>query len=132
MNSGNRPGYNNIMAGINLHQWDCDPSVRTMLYSWYQSSLGSSDGHICDGSGYCITTPANVKWSLHLIAFHHGNYTSQRLTFVDSLTHPGFYAIKNVHGKCLSVKGNTNETGAPIWADDCNPLKAGQRWKWHN
>jgi len=132
LNSGGRPGYNNIRSGINLRQWDCDPSVQTMLYSWNQSTLGSSDRHICDGSGYCITTPGNVNWSHPLIAFIHRNLTSQRFTFVDSLTLPGFYVIKNEHGKCLSVKGNTNQTGAQIWAATCNPSEAGQRWKWHN
>ena len=131
LNSGNRPGYNRIHSGINLHQWDCHPSVHTMLYSWNQSNLGSSDRHICDGSKYCITTPGNVKSSQPLIVFFHANQKSQKFTFVDSLTHPGFYVIKNDHGKCLSVQGNTNKTGAQIWADDCKPSKAGQRWKWH-
>jgi len=103
-----------------------------MLWSWNQTTLGSKDRHICDGSKYCITTPSNVAWSHRLIAFHHGDQKSQRFTFSDSLTHPGFYTIKNDHGKCLSVKGNTNQTGAQIWANNCDPTEAGQRWKWHN
>ena len=131
LNSGDRPGYNNIHFGIHLHQWDCDPSVHTMLWSWNQSTLGSRDRHICDGSKYCVTTPGNVKWSHYLIAFNHGNQKSQKFTFIDSLTHPGFYVIKNDHGKCISVQGNTNKTRAQIWAGDCNPLKTGQRWTWH-
>jgi len=132
MNSGNSPGCNNIHAGINLHQWDCNSSVHTMLYSWNQSTLGSRGRHICDGSGYCVATPGNVDWSHPLIAFSHEDEKGQRFTFVDSLTHPGFYIIKNDHGKCLSVEENMNRTGARIWAEDCNPSKAAQRWKWHN
>jgi len=132
LNSGNHPGHNNINAGINLRQWDCDPSVNTMLYSWNQSNLGSKDRHICDGSGYCVNTPGNKNWSHPLTAFYHKNQTSQKFTFIDSLTHPGFYTIKNDYGKCISVKGNTNKTRAQIWADICNPSEAGQLWKWHN
>ena len=77
------------------------------------------------------STP-NVAYSIHLLGYYHKNEQGQKFTFVDSLTHPGFYVIKNDHGKCLSVKGNTNQTGAEIWADDCNPSEAGQRWKWHD
>jgi len=132
LNSGDRPGYNNIYYGIDLHQWDCNPSVHTMLWSWNQFSLGSSDRHICDGSGYCVATPGDLDEIVPLIAFNHGNKKGQRFTFVDLLTQrPGFYIIKNDHGMCLSVEGNTNKTGAQIWADRCNPLKAGQLWKWH-
>ena len=131
MNSGNSPGYNNIHSGIYLHQWDCNSSVHTMLYSWNQSTLGSRDRHICDGSGYCVTTPGNGNLSHPQVAFVHGNQKSQRFTFVDSLTHPGFYVVKNDYGKCLTVEKNSNKTKAYIWADNCNPSKAGQRWKWH-
>ena len=59
LNSGDRPGYNNLFSGINLHQWDCDPSVHTMSYSW-----NSNERHICDGSGYCVTSPGNVNYHL--------------------------------------------------------------------
>ena len=37
---------------------------------------------------------------------------------IDSLTHPGFYVIKNGNGKFVSVKGNTNENVAQIWANE--------------
>ncbi len=132
LNSGDRPGYNNIHFGIHLHQWDCDPSVHTMLWSWNQNTLGGKERHICDGSGYCVASPGNVNWSNRLVAFFPTNERGQKFTFVDSPIHPGFYVIKNDYGKCLSVEGNANKTGAKIWANDCNPSEAGQRWKWHS
>ena len=131
LNSGNNPGHHNIMHNIFLHQWDCDPSVHTLLWSWNQTSLGSKDRHLCDRSEFCIETRYNGNWSDHLNVYYHQNLESQRFTFVDSLTHPGFYAIKNDYGKCLSVKGNTNQNGSEIWANECNPSEAGQRWKWN-
>jgi len=69
---------------------------------------------------------------MHIIAFRHENEQGQRFNFIDSSTHPGFYTIKNDHGKCLSVKDNTNKTGAHIWVNDCNPSEMGQHWKWRN
>jgi len=92
--------------------------------------LGSRDRHICDADGFCAATPGNSVLSKPLVAFYHKNEDAQKFTFVDLLAHPGFYVIKNDHRKCLAVKGNTNQNGAEIWADDCNPIEAGQRWKW--
>jgi len=132
INSGDKPGHHDIMKGIFLYQLDCDKTVDTMLWSWNQSILGSRDRHICDGDGFCITTAGDSNGNHHLIVYYHSNGHAQKFSFVNSTTHPGFYVIKNDHGKCLSVKGSTNQTGAEIWADDCNPSEAGQRWKWDN
>jgi len=132
LNSGDKPGFQDISSGIFLYQWDCNSSVDTMLWSWDQSILGSRDRHLCDANTFCVTTPSNVAWSYHLYAYYHDNMESQRFSFIDSSSHPGFYVVKNDFGKCLSVQGNTNKTGAEIWADDCNPSEAGQRWKWQN
>jgi len=117
----------NIHAGINLHQWDCNTTIHTMLWAWNQSTLGSRDRHICDGGKYCAASPSNVNWNHYLIAYYYTDQEGQRFTFLDSLTYPGFYIIKNDHGKCLSVPANTKRTGAEIWVDDFNPSKAGQR-----
>jgi len=115
-----------------LYQCDCDPSHNGMLWSWNQVSLNSRDRHICDFIGKCVASPGNTYFEYQLIRHHHLDEEGQRFNFVDSLTHPGFYIIKNDHGKCLSVKGNTNRIGAEVLASDCNPLEAGQRWKWIN
>ncbi len=120
-------GVDHIHAGINLHQWDCNTTIHTMLWAWNQSTLGSRDRHICDGGKYCAASPSNVNWNHYLIAYYYTDQESQRFTFLDSLTYPGFYIIKNDHGKCLSVPANTKRTGAEIWVDDFNPSKAGQR-----
>ena len=113
-----------------LYQWNCNPSNDEMLWSWNQVSLGSKDRHICNGKGLCVASHSNVNWSIHLLVYHHSDEHGQRFSFADSPTHSGFYVIKNDHGKCLSVKGNTTLTGAQIWAEVCNPLEVGQRWKW--
>ncbi len=115
-----------------MYQWDCDPSNIKMLWSWNQVSLGSNDRHLCNGGGFCAASNANFDGSIHLLVFYHLNEQGQRFSFVDSPTHPGFYAIRNDYGKCLSVEGNTNKTKAPVWVHDCNSSEAGQRWKWHN
>jgi len=103
-----------------------------MLWNWNELSLGSRDRHICNGHGMCVATPFNSANNGLQIAFYHKDENAQRFDLDDSPSHPGFYTIKNDYGKCLSVKGNTNKTGAQIWTNYCNPSKAGQRWKWRN
>ncbi len=103
-----------------------------MLWSWNQSNFGSGDRHLCDGDVFCVTTPENGNWSYILHAYYPIGMESQKFSFFDSPTYPGFYVVKNDFGKCLSVKGNTNKTGARIMADDCKPSEAGQNWKWLN
>jgi len=115
-----------------VYQFDCDQSNNGMLWSWNQISFGSSDRHICNAHGKCLASVDNRNWSMHLIAFTHRNEQGQKFNFVDSSDHPGFYIIKNDHGKCLSVNGNTNKNGAHIWVNDCNPSEMGQHWKWRN
>jgi len=116
-----------------MHQWNCERiKDEDMLWSWNETSLKSGDRHICSGHGWCIASTSNAAYSIHLIGYYHENEQGQKFNFVDSMTHPGFYIIKNDHGKCISVKGNTNHSGGEIWADNCNPSKAGQNWKWHN
>jgi len=56
---------------------------------------------------------------------------NKRFYFLDSLTHPGFYVIKDEFGKCVGVPENTDKDGAEIWACYCNSSDAGQRWQWH-
>ena len=116
-----------------MRQWDCDlKKDKAMLWSWNETTLGSKDRHICNGLHQCVASLSNVDWSNHLIVWKHSNAEGQRFNFVGSRTHPGFYAVKNDHGMCLSVKGNTNRNGAEIWADECKSSEAGQRWKWHH
>jgi len=95
-------------------------------------SLGSRDRHICNGHGMCVATPYNSADNSLQIAYFHYDEHAQRFNLFDSLTHPGFYDIKNDHEKCLSVQGNTNQNGAQIWSNECNPSEEGQLWKWHN
>ena len=116
-----------------MRQWDCGQKKdKSMLWSWNETTLGSKDRHICNGFHQCVASIEDVDGSNHLIVWKHNHAQSQRFEFVDSLGHPGFYAVKNDHGKCLSVKGNTNKIGSEIWAYDCKPSEAGQRWKWHH
>ncbi len=78
----------------------------------------------------CVATPGDFAHNTLQIAFTHFDEKAQRFKLSNSLGHPGFYVIKNDHGKCLSVKENSNQTGAQIWSNDCNSSEAGQRWKW--
>ena len=121
-----------IHDGLGLQQSDCNSKEITMLWSWNEVSLGSRDRHICNGRGRCIATPFNSADNALQIVYYHLGEHAQRFNLLDLLAHPGFYVIKNDYGKCLSVNGNTNQTGAQIWTRDCNPLEAGQRWKWRN
>lgn len=98
-----------------------------------KNSLGSRGRHICNGRGMCVATISNLEWSMHILTYYHTNEHGQRFTVSDLLSHPGFYVIQNDYGLCLSVDGDTNQTGAPIWVNHCNPAnpsQAGQRWKW--
>ena len=115
-----------------VQQSNCNPNDKTMLWSWNEVSLSSRDRHICNGHGKCVATPNNYANNALQIATFHYDQHGQRFNLLDSLAYPGFFVIKNDHGKCLSVQGNTNQTGAQIWSNDCNPSEAGQRWKWRN
>ena len=115
-----------------MYQWNCNRiKDEGMLWSWNENSLGSGDRHICNGRGKCVASHSDVAYKIHLFGSYHKNERGQRFTFVDSPAHPGFWYIKNDHGKCFSIEGNSNETEAQIWANDCDPSEAGQRWKWH-
>ena len=103
-----------------------------MLFSWNQVSLGSKDRHLCHGKGFCAASSGNVKESIHLSTWYPLDEHGQRFLFSYLLAYPGFYEIKNDHGKCLSVNENTNQSGAQIWVNDCNSSEEGQRWKWRN
>jgi len=124
--SGKPPGS----SGLYQYQWDCNPSKHGMLWSWNQISLGSRDRHICNGGGVCIASQSNWDRNIHLLVHQHSDEDAQRFYFSESLTHPGFYIIQNDYGRCLSVGGNTNQSGAKIMIEGCNPSEAGQRWKW--
>ena len=95
-------------------------------------SLGSRDRHICNGHGKCVATPYNSADNALQIAYAHWDEHAQKFNLLDLSARPGFFVIKNDFGKCISVKGNTNQTGAQIWSNDCNPSEAGQLWKWRN
>ena len=120
-----------IVSGWSLKQldWDSKNDERIMLWSWNDTSLGSQYRHICTVYHQSVVHEANKN--AHLIAKTQLADVWQMFRFVkiDSLAHPGFYLIKNEYEKCVSVKGNTNQTGAEIWNNDCNPSEAGQRWK---
>jgi len=91
--------------------------------------FGCKDLHICNGDHECVEY---FNWSDQLQTMKHTDRGSQKFNFVDSPDHPGFYFIKNEQGKCVSVKGNTNQTGAEILTSDCKSSETGQRWKWHH
>ena len=117
------------IGGWGMEQLDCDRKKdesesdrKKMLWSWNETSLGSMDKHLCNYYHRCVACDK----------FAAEGTPSQKFNFVDSKTHPGFYSIMNEHsGKCLAVKGNTNEFGAEIWVDNCKSSDAGQRWKWY-
>ena len=100
--------------------------------SWNEVSLGSRDRLICNGHGVCVSSPYNSADNTIQITYHHLDENGQKFYLDDSLSHPGFHIIKNDNGKCLSVQGNTNQTGAEIWSNDCNSSEMGQHWKWRN
>jgi len=118
--------------GYNLLQWDCNHHEKGMLWSWNESSLGSGDRHLCNAHGKCAASRANSPSNVDIFQWEHLEEAGQRFYFLDSLAHPGFYLIRNDHGKCMAVPGNTDRNGAEIHARDCNVSEAGQHWKWNS
>ncbi len=105
--------------------------------------MGSGDRHLCNGFGNCATSKKTINvlenngtlnWNqMGWVPLTERNYSddeSQRFYFLDSLTYPGFYVIKDEFGKCISVPENLDRDGAKIWASYCNSSEAGQLWKW--
>ncbi len=118
-------------VGIRMHQIDCNTTNNeAMLWSWNETSMGSRDRHICNGMGQCAASGSNEYRNNHLITWDYYDEHGQRFSLVESKTFPGFYTIKNDHGKCLSVPENKDRDGAEIWVSDCNHSEAGQLWKW--
>jgi len=126
--SGDSPS----IGGILMHQWDCNSvkDIKRASWSWNEVSLGSRDRHICNGEGMCVATEGNGNYGGHQVAYYHLDEEGQRFQLDDSLAHPGFFVIENDYGKCLSVPENKDRNGAQIFVSDCNPIEAGQRWKW--
>ena len=72
---------------------------------------------------------ANLVNSLGKCATVRENVAGQKFTFVaGSSARPGFYLVKNDHGKCLNV--TEDHKGAAIGVSDCNDTIPGQLWKW--
>jgi len=124
-----------------MHQGDCDGKrdSKGMLWSWNDTFLGSRDRLICNGNHRCVACAgcpiSPLDWSKPSVQLGTERYFdkgAQRFNFVNLLDHPGFYFIMNEKGKCVSVKENTNKTGAILWFYHCDPSAAGQRWKWHH
>jgi len=130
--------------GYKLHQWDTHASNSIAnIWSWNEASLGSGDRHLCNGFGKCvgswkIKVLANngtlnwdqMGWEL-LKQWNYENVDRQRFHFHHSLTHLGFYVIKDEFGKCIGIPENTSRNGAEIRACYCNSSEVSQRWKWH-
>ena len=116
--------------GAYLRQWDCYPNQKGQMWSWNQATLGSADRHLCNGHGRCAASICDSPSNGPLIQWDHFDQEGQRYYFIDSPIHPGFYLIKNDHGKCISVFENAYWNGAYILVGDCNATLAGQNWKW--
>ena len=121
------------MNGFPIIQWDCNHGQKGMLWSWNATSLGSGNRHLCNGHGKCAASPHNSPSNGVLIQWDHVDQEGQRYRFFESSSRPGFYLIKNDHGKCLSVvDGNKKGNGQHIGTNDCNSSEEGQNWKWKN
>ena len=113
------------------------------VWSYNETSLGSGDRHLCDNLGKCVTSKntnvlannGTLNWEqmgwAHLKLLNYSDVEDQRFYFIDSLTYPGFYVIKDEFGKCISVPENMDRDGAEIWASYCNSSEAGQLWQWY-
>ena len=118
-------------------------SSKENIWSYNAPSLGSGNRHLCNGFGKCATSvktnvlanKGTLNWDqIGWNKIKHWNPSdeeSQKFYFLDSLTHPGFYVIKDAFGKCIGVPENTDKNGAEIRACYCNSSEATQRWKWH-
>jgi len=130
--------------GWTLIQWDTRGSYSEgNIWSWNETSLGSEDRHLCNGFGKCAT-PSNTNvlksngtlswdemgWAV-LKQMDPSDEASQRFYFLNSLTHPGFYVIKDEFEKCVGIPNDSDKNGAEIRALYCNPSDASQRWQWH-
>ena len=123
--------FHNI--GHNLIQWDCNQHEKGQLWSWNETSLSSGDRHLCNGHGKCAASRENSPSNVDLIQWDHVDEEGQRYHFVESLSRPGFYLIKNDHGKCLSsAPENKKDNKIIIYTNDCNSSEGGQNWKWKN
>ncbi len=113
------------------------------VWSYNETSLGSGDRHLCDNLGKCVTSKktnvlennGTLNWEqmgwAHLKLLNYSDVEDQRFYFIDSLTYPGFYVIKDEFGKCISVPEKMDRDGAEIWATNCNASEAGQLWQWY-
>ena len=111
-----------------LIQWDCNQHEKGMLWSWNETSLGSGNRNLCNGHGKCAASPKNSPFNMVLIQWDKTDEAGHKFTFLGSSARPGFYLVKNDHGKCLDVA--ENHKGAAIGVSNCNDTKAGQLWKW--
>ena len=91
------------MSGMFLLQWDCYPNQKGQIWSWNQASLGSADRHLCNGHGKCAASIYDSPLNGLIIQWDPLDQEGQRYYFIDSPIRPGFYLIKNDHGKCISV-----------------------------
>ena len=131
-------------AGWSLIQWDTRGSnSKGNVWSWNEASLGSGDRHLCNGFGKCVASwktdvlenNGTLNWDqmgwVLLKQWDYSDEENQRFYFLDSLTHPGFYVIKDEFGKCIGVPENADKNGSEIRTCYCNSSEAGQRWQWH-
>ena len=131
--------------GSSLSQWGSyDSNHSGHVWSYNEPSLGSGDRHLCNGIGKCVTSRktdvlennGTLNWDqmgwVKLEQWNYSDNESQRFDFLDSLTHPGFYVIKDEFGKCISVPNNLDRDGTEIWASHCNSSEGSQLWHWYN
>lgn len=116
------------LSGYYLHQGQADYTS----WSWNEVSLGSGDRHLCNNYGKCATSYRRVRPGepSYIIQEDPKDIEGQRFYFLELVSHPGFFIIKEEFGKCLGIDGNTDRVMSGVRAIDCNPLEAGQRWKW--
>jgi len=117
-------------SGFTLHQGRADHTS----WSWNEPSIGSGDRHLCNHFGMCATSykidPIRPNEPSFIRQEDPKDTEGQRFYFLELLAHPGFFIIKEEFGKCLAIYGNTDRVMSEVRALDCNPLEAGQRWKW--
>ena len=126
--------YDTDRNGNLLQQGDCKPTSKWLLWSWNNVSLGSGDKHLCNGHGKCASVRVNNSPGPDMFQWDYlDGAEGQRFDFLESkLARPGFYLIKNINGKCISVPGNSDRNGAKVYGRDCNASEPGQNWKWNH
>jgi len=84
---------------------------------------------------YVLKNNGTLNWDqmgwVFLQKWNYSDEECQRFYFLDFLTHPEFYLIKDEFGNGIGVPENADIDGLEICACHFNSLEEGQRWQWH-